>query len=106
MELPDERKLFTDINSNAKRVSMSLIIQYGSRDILNILIQELDKISYSLKIAKIELNKSKIVRPNNMEFYTGIRLKDFINYLLFGKNQLILRSKNKLKSNMMKLLVF
>ncbi|NFG25123.1 DGQHR domain-containing protein [Clostridium botulinum] len=97
LDIADERKLFTDINSNAKRVSMSLITQYDSRDILNILIQELDKISYSLKVAKIELNKSKIVRPNNMAFCTGIRLKDFITYLLFGKKVANIKEQKQIK---------
>ncbi|MCS6112591.1 DGQHR domain-containing protein [Clostridium botulinum] len=97
LDIADERKLFTDINSNAKRVSMSLITQYDSRDILNLLIQELYQISNSLKVAKIELNKSKIMRPSNIAFCTGIRLKDFINFLLFGKKAANLKEQKQIK---------
>jgi DNA sulfur modification protein DndB len=81
----EEKKLFTDINSNAKRVSMSLITQYDSRDIMNLLIQEIYRTTPSLKVVEIELNKSKVLRPSNTAFSTGVRLKTFISYLLFGK---------------------
>jgi DNA sulfur modification protein DndB len=81
----DERKLFADINSNSKRVSMSLITQYDSRDIMNLLIQEIYRSSNALRLAEIELNKSKVIRPTNKAFSTGARLKYFISYLLFGK---------------------
>lgn len=81
----DERKLFTDINSNSKRVSMSLVTQYDSRDLMNLLIQEVYKTTPSLKVVEIELNKSKVLRPSNTAFSTGVRLKTFISYLLFGK---------------------
>ncbi|MFD0960976.1 DNA sulfur modification protein DndB [Paenibacillus chungangensis] len=94
----DERKLFTDINSNAKRVSMSLITQYDSRDITNLLIQEVYKTTPTLKIVEIELNKSKVIRPNNTAFSTGVRLKTFINLLLFGKKTLAKREEQVLIS--------
>jgi DNA sulfur modification protein DndB len=81
----DERKLFSDINSNARRVSMSLVTQYDSRDIMNLLVQELYRSTPVLKVVQIELNKSKILRPSNQAFSTGVRLKTFISYLLFGK---------------------
>lgn len=81
----DERKLFSDINSNARRVSMSLVTQYDSRDVMNLLIQELYRTTPSLKVVQIELNKSKVIRPSNTAFSTGARLKTFISYLLFGK---------------------
>lgn len=81
----DEKKLFSDINSNARRVSMSLVTQYDSRDIMNLLVQELYRTTPSLKVAQIELNKSKIIRPSNNAFSTGVRLKIIISYLLFGK---------------------
>lgn len=94
----DERKLFTDINSNAKRVSMSLITQYDSRDITNLLIQEVYQTTPILKIVEIELNKSKVIRPNNTAFSTGARLKTFISMLLFGKKTLAKREEQVLIS--------
>ncbi|MFC4601967.1 DNA sulfur modification protein DndB [Cohnella hongkongensis] len=94
----DERKLFTDINSNAKRVSMSLITQYDSRDITNLLMQEIYRTTPALKIAEIELNKSKVIRPGNVAFSTGVRLKTFINLMLFGKKTLAKREEQVLVS--------
>lgn len=84
----DERKLFSDINSNARRVSMSLVTQYDSRDIMNLLVQELYRSTPILRVVQIELNKSKVLRPANTAFSTGVRLKTFISYLLFGKKSL------------------
>ncbi|MCL9662070.1 DGQHR domain-containing protein [Paenibacillus hunanensis] len=97
LDLQDERKLFTDINSNSKKVSMSLITQYDSRDIINLLIQEVYRNSNALKIAEIELNKSKVIRPNNTAFSTGVRLKYFISYLLFGKRNISGKDEQILK---------
>ncbi|OMD80419.1 MULTISPECIES: DNA sulfur modification protein DndB [Paenibacillus] len=93
----DERKLFSDINSNAKKVSMSLITQYDSRDVMNLLVQELHRLSTPLKTAGIELNKSKVIRPANKAFSTGMRLKFFISYLLFGKKKISPRDEKILK---------
>lgn len=93
----DERKLFSDINSNARRVSMSLVTQYDSRDIMNLLIQELYRSTPILKVVQVELNKSKIIRPSNQAFTTGARLKYFISYFLFGKKTPSRRDEQNLK---------
>ncbi|MGX4669832.1 DNA sulfur modification protein DndB [Cerasibacillus sp. JNUCC 74] len=81
----DERKLFTDINTNAKRVSRSLITRYDTRDILNVFTKELYYSCDALQLAGVEFNKSRIVRPSNITFITSVRLKNFINYVLFKK---------------------
>lgn len=87
------RDLFVDINSNAVKVSMSLITAYDNREVLNVLVKDLYEISNSLQTAGIEFNKSKIMRPHNMKFSTSMRLKKFISILLFNKK--ILNSKEE-----------
>lgn len=94
----DERKLFSDINSNARRVSMSLVTQYDSRDIMNLLVQELHRTTSILKVVQIELNKSKILRPANQSFSTGARFKTFISYLLYGKKTPSRKDEQLIKS--------
>ncbi|MBE5397289.1 DGQHR domain-containing protein [Brevibacillus borstelensis] len=88
LSIEEERKLFSDINSNAKRVSTSLVTLYDTRDILNVLVKELYKSCSALNLAGIELNKNKVVRPGNTSFSNGVRLKKFITFLLFGKRAL------------------
>jgi DNA sulfur modification protein DndB len=39
---------------------MSLVTQYDSRDVMNLLVQELYRSSSALRLAEIELNKSKV----------------------------------------------
>lgn len=94
----DEKKLFTDINSNVKSVSRSLITKYDTRDILNVLITELYNSSDSLNSVKVEFNKSRIVRPNNTTFITSVRLKVFISFLLFGKRGLSKKDEEQIKN--------
>jgi len=84
----DEKKLFADINSNAKKVSMSLITRFDSRDVLNVLVTELYSVSDSLQVAKIDFEKSRLARPNNDYFSTSMRLKGLIAIILFGKKSL------------------
>lgn len=83
----DERQLFVDINSNAKKVSRSLVMKYDSREVSNLLIKEVHRNSASLQVAGIELDKSKVQRPANTAFATGQRLKTFLAYLLVGKKK-------------------
>ncbi|KXH86924.1 DNA sulfur modification protein DndB [Sporosarcina sp. HYO08] len=93
----DEKKLFTDINTNAKRVSRSLVTNFDTRDIYNILVRELFHSSTSLQVAKVEFNKSRIVRPNNDTFITSVRLKRFINLIIFGKESPSQKNERQIK---------
>ncbi|MGG0386330.1 DNA sulfur modification protein DndB [Priestia filamentosa] len=88
LSINDEKRLFADINSNAKRVSMSLITKFDSRDILNVLVTELYNVSDALQVAKIDFEKSRLVRPSNDYFATSMRLKGLISLILFGKKTL------------------
>ncbi|WP_342499370.1 DNA sulfur modification protein DndB [Bacillus sp. FSL W7-1034] len=93
----DEKSLFADMNSNSKRVSMSLITNYDTRDITNILIKELYQISKPLQSVKIEFNKSRLVRPTNTDFSTSVRLKKFVSILLFGKKSTNMKEEKLIK---------
>lgn len=97
LTLEDEKRLFADINSNAKKVSMSLITKFDSRDILNVLITELYNVSDALQVAKIEFEKSRLARPNNDAFSTSMRLKGLVAIILFGKKSLNSRELEILK---------
>ncbi|MGR6899329.1 DNA sulfur modification protein DndB [Rummeliibacillus sp. BSL5] len=93
----DERKLFTDINTNAKRVSRSLVANFDTRDIYNLLVRELYHSSDALQTVKVEFNKSRIVRPNNTTFITSVRLKKFINLIIFGKESPSRKNEKQIK---------
>lgn len=97
LSIDDERKLFTDINSNAKMVSRSLTTKYDTRDILNVLVKELYHSSDALQTVKVEFNKSRIMRPGNTSFITSVRLKNFISYLLFGKKAASQKNEKQVK---------
>lgn len=93
----DEKKLFTDINTNAKRVSRSLVTNYDTRDIYNLLVRELYHSSDALKNAAVEFNKSRVVRPTNTTFTTSVRLKKFINLMIFGKESPNQKNEKQIK---------
>lgn len=100
----DEKNLFIDINSNAKKVSMSLITKYDSRDILNVLITDLYSNSNALQTLGVEFNKSRIYRPKNCTFITSKRLKIFISILLFGKKNVGTKEEKLIKEQYIDLL--
>ncbi|MBY0180759.1 DNA sulfur modification protein DndB [Bacillus subtilis] len=85
LQIEDEKNLFADINSNVKKVSMSLITKFDTRDVLNVLVTELYEVCDALQTAKIEFNKSRLARPGNDYFSTSSRLKELISIILFGK---------------------
>lgn len=95
----DMRQLFVDINSNAKKVSMSLITSFDNREIINVLVRELYGLSKPLQTLGVEFSKSTISRPKNKQFLTSVRLKKFISILLFNKKLLSQKDEENLKNN-------
>ncbi|MNW26283.1 hypothetical protein D3C74_30480 [compost metagenome] len=95
----DMKQLFVDINSNAVKVSMSLITSFDSREIMNILVRELYGLSQPLQTLGIEFNKTTISRPNSTYFSTSVRLRKFISILLFNKKILSSKDELVLKNN-------
>lgn len=87
LSILDQQTLFADMNSNSKRVSMSLIANYDTRDIMNVLVKDLYSISNPLQSIRVEFNKSRLVRPKRTHFTTSVRLKKFISLLIFGKKE-------------------
>ncbi|WP_156576505.1 DNA sulfur modification protein DndB [Bacillus luti] len=102
----DERRLFADINSNSKRISMSLVTNFDTRDILNILTKELYSLCRPLRGAEVEFVKSKIVRPQNNQFCTSVRLKKIISFLFFGKKTASKREEELIKQQYDEIIVF
>jgi len=99
MNEKNQKEVFVDINSNSRRVSMSLITKYDTREIMRVLVRDLYDSSYALQNAGVEFNKSRIVRPTSELLFTSSRLKNFISILLFGtmntsrKNEEITKDK-------------
>ncbi|SMQ60979.1 DNA sulfur modification protein DndB [Bacillus sp. OV166] len=102
----DEQTLFADMNSNSKRVSMSLIANYDTRDLMNVLVKELYNISKPLQSIRVEFNKSRLVRPTSTHFTTSVRLKKFISLLLFGKKEPSSKDEHLIKEYYDELLSF
>lgn len=94
LDKAEQKELFTSINSNIKKVSMSLTTLYDSRDILNVLATDIYAISKPLQSLGIETNKSRVTRPQNDNLATMTRLKTFLALLLFGKR--VLSNSNEL----------
>ncbi|MEH7384580.1 DNA sulfur modification protein DndB [Bacillus sp. JJ1521] len=94
----DEKNVFVDINSNAKRVSMSLITKYDTREITRVLVRDLYTACNALENAGVEFNKSRIVRPTSTTFFTSARLRNFISALLFGKVKTSKKDEQIIKS--------
>lgn len=95
----DQKNVFVDINSNAKRVSMSLISKYDTREVMRVLIRDIYQINKSLQVAGVEFEKSRIVRPGSKLFSTSARLNTFLTLLLFGKAKLSKTNEQILKDN-------
>jgi len=95
----DERVLFSDINSHSKKVSMSLVTKYDTREIMNELVSDLYNVSQPLQSLQIEFEKSRLVRPGNRSLFTSVRLIRFLNHLLFGKREINQQEKKIIKDN-------
>lgn len=102
----DMKNLFADINSNSVKVSMSLITSYDSREILNVLTNELYEVSNYLQMIGVEFKKSRISRPKDKDFITSARLKKFLAILLFGKANLSITEEQLLKEKYDNILSF
>ncbi|PWK16500.1 DNA sulfur modification protein DndB [Tumebacillus permanentifrigoris] len=106
LTIDEEKTLFSDINSHAKRVHASLITQYDSRDPINVLVRHLYNGSPALQKAGIEMNKKLVLRPNNTYFCHVTRLKQIVTYLLFNKRTLQKKEEKYLECKHDKVLSF
>ena len=102
----NQKDVFVDINSNSKRVSMSLITKYDTRDIMRVLVRDLYDSSQALQNAGVEFNKSRIVRPTNELFFTSAHLKNFITLLLFGTTNISKKNEKLTKEKYDDILMF
>jgi len=102
----NQKDVFVDINSNSKRVSMSLITKYDTRDIMRVLVRDLYDSSHALQNAGVEFNKSRIVRPTNELLFTSAHLKNFIALLLFGTANISKKNEKLAKEKYDDILMF
>ncbi|MEB4858275.1 DNA sulfur modification protein DndB [Priestia megaterium] len=102
----NQKDVFVDINSNSKRVSMSLVTKYDTRDIMRVLVRDLYNSSLALQNAGVEFNKSRIVRPTNELLFTSAHLKSFITLLLFGTSNISKKNEKITKDRYDDILMF
>lgn len=102
-----QRKLFSDINSRAKKVSQSLSFKFDERDVVNLLIKDLLKNNNTNTIHGLIIDyKSRIVRPQNKAWMSISRLNRFISYLLLNRVKTSHKTSKILKNNYFKILDF
>ncbi len=80
-------QLYIDFNTKAKKVSISKLISYDSRDKVNVLTNNLLKGFPELVIAGIEKEKRAVMKPSNKNLVSLMQLKKLV--ATFLKSELI-----------------
>lgn len=96
-----KRQLFIEINGKSKKVTKNLSVKYDDRNPVNSLVSDLlkNKRSNPLLRMGIEMEKARIVRPNNHNWISMIRLSRFTSFLLFGTGEVSTANKNVIKQH-------
>lgn len=81
----EQGQLYIDLNSHGKKVALSKKIAYDSRNIINIITNDLLRTNESLQIAGIEHERTVIVRPNNKQFLSLSQLRGIVCIFITGK---------------------
>lgn len=87
LEEDDINQLYIDFNTKAKKVSISKLISYDSRDKVNILTNNLLENFPDLERAGVEKEKRAIMKPSNRNLVSLMQLKKLV--ATFLKNDLI-----------------
>src|SRR5699024_8515322 len=84
----EKRQLFIEINGRSKKVGHNISVNFDDRNTMNSLVTDLLKNERSpiLKMG-VEQKLTRIVRPNNTNWISMIRLSRFISYLLLGTQE-------------------
>lgn len=102
-----QRKLFSDINSKASKVSQNVTFNFDERDVINLLIKDLFKNNAHNSIHGLIIdNKSRIMRPTNDAFMSIARLNRFISYLLLNRVKTSSKTSKILENNYFKVVEF
>lgn len=87
LEKDDINQLYIDFNSKAKKVSISKLISYDSRNKVNVLTNNLLEGFSDLEKAGVEKEKRAIMKPSNKNLLSLMQLKKLV--ATFLKNDLI-----------------
>ncbi len=87
LEEDDINQLYIDFNSKAKKVSVSKLISYDSRNKVNVLTNNLLEGFPNLEKAGVEKEKRAIMKPSNKNLLSLMQLKKLV--ATFLKNDLI-----------------
>ena len=86
---------------------MSLVTKYDTREITRVLAKDLHAICNALQVAGVEFEKSRLVRPSSVLFFTSVRLQTFIATFLFGTSSKISKKNEQIiKENYDDILTF
>lgn len=78
-------QLYIDLNSKGKQVSLSKRIAYDSRNIINIVTNDLLMNDKQLQLAGVEQEKLVIKRPNNKKLLSLSQLRSLVCLFMTGK---------------------
>lgn len=78
-------QLFIDLNTKGKKVALSKRIAYDSRNMINIVTNELLQQHTALALAGIEQEKVSLNRPANKNFLSLSHLRAIVSLFLVGK---------------------
>ena len=79
-------QLYLDLNTKGKKVALSKLIAYDSRDEINIITNRLLQSNRRLQVAGIEIEKAAVVRPANKNFMSLSQLRNIIGIFITGKD--------------------
>lgn len=78
-------QLFVDMNSKGKKVALSKLIEYDSRNDVNRITNQVLKSNRALSVAGIEIEKQALIKPNNKKFLSLAQLRKLVSTLLTGE---------------------
>jgi DNA sulfur modification protein DndB len=81
----EQHQLYIDFNTKGKKVSLSKLIEYDSRNVVNQITNAIIANNPFLKEAGIETEKRAMIRPANQKFLSLSQLRQIVGIFLTGK---------------------
>jgi len=79
------KQMFIDTNVKGKKVALSKLIAYDSRNEVNQITNEVLKRNFELQIAGVEMEKRAVIRPANKNFLSLSQLRKIVTVFLTGE---------------------
>lgn len=80
-------QLYLDFNTKGKKVALSKLIEYDSRNLQNVVTNQLIERNKTLKEAGIETEKRAVIRPTNKNFLSLSQLRQLVKVFMEGNHQ-------------------